>query len=316
MTGPSAGAGASPLAGAVLRAATRRSPLARWQAAHVAALLATAFPGLTVELVGVETEGDQRLDVPIAESGGTGVFAKEVQRAVLDGHADFAVHSAKDLPAATVVGLVLAAVPERADARDALVGARLHDLAPGSVVATGSQRRRAQLARLRPDLTFRELRGNMASRLSKVPDGGAIVVAVAAFERLDLADHLAQVLSVEEMIPQVGQGALAVECRSGDASTRALLGAIEHAPSRRRVDVERAFLVELGGDCDLPAGAHARFDGAPDSGALVLDAFLAGSGQAGAPLVRHQAAGVDPVALGVGCARHVRTALAALTPGP
>jgi hydroxymethylbilane synthase len=316
VSGPSSGAGLSPLAGAVLRAATRRSPLARWQAAHVAGLLATAFPGLTVELVGIETEGDQRLDVPIAEIGGKGVFAKEVQRAVLDGHADFAVHSAKDLPAVTVDGLVLAAVPERADPHDALVGARLHDLPPGAVVATGSQRRRAQLSRLRPDLTFRELRGNMASRLSKVPDGGAIVVAVAAFERLDLAAHLAQVLSVEEMIPQVGQGALAVECRADDAATRALVGAIEHAPSRRRVDAERAFLVELGGDCDLPAGAHARFEGVQQSGVLVLDAFLADSGTAGAAHVRHQASGDDPVALGAAAARHVRSALAERTTGP
>lgn len=314
MTRPSPDAGASPLAGAVLRAATRRSPLARWQAAHVAALLATAFPGLTVELVGVETEGDQRLDVPIAEIGGKGVFAKEVQRAVLDGHADFAVHSAKDLPAVTVDGLVLAAVPERADAHDALVGARLADLPPGAVVATGSQRRRAQLARLRPDLTFRELRGNMASRLSKVPEGGAIVVAVAAFVRLDLAEHLTEVLSVDAMIPQVGQGALAVECRADDAAVRALLGAIEHAPSRRRVDAERAFLVELGGDCDLPAGAHARFEGVQPSGPLVLDAFLAGSGRAGAPYVRHQASADDPVELGTAAARHLRSALAALPP--
>lgn len=316
MTDPSPGAAASPLAGTVLRAATRRSPLARWQAAHVAGLLATAFPGLTVELVGVETEGDQRLDVPIAEIGGKGVFAKEVQRAVLDGHADFAVHSAKDLPAVTVDCLVLAAVPERADAHDALVGARLHDLPTGATVATGSQRRRAQLARLRPDLAFWELRGNMASRLAKVPDGGAIVVAVAAFERLGLGEHLAQVLSVDEMIPQVGQGALAVECRADDAATRALLGAIEHAPSRRRVDAERAFLVELGGDCDLPAGAHARFEGVSASGPLVLDAFLAASGQAGAPYARHRAAGDDPVTLGTATARHLRAALADRTLGP
>ncbi len=312
MTHPSPG-GASPLAGAVLRAATRRSPLARWQAAHVASLLATAFPGLTVELVGVETEGDQRLDVPIAEIGGKGVFAKEVQRAVLDGHADFAVHSAKDLPAVTVDGLVLAAVPERADAHDALVGARLQDLPSGAVVATGSQRRRAQLARLRPDLTFQELRGNMASRLSKVPDGGAIVVAAVALARLQLADHIAEVISPDELVPQVGQGALGIECRADDEPVRGLLQMIEHGPSRRRVDAERAFLAELGGDCDLPAGAHATFvDDVGDvavEGALRLSAFLATDGTARADVVRSRQMGEDPVALGTQVAKDLRLAL-------
>ncbi len=165
-------------------------------------------------------------------------------------------------------------------------------------------------------LHFVELRGNMASRLSKVPEGGAIVVAVAAFERLDLTDHIAQVLSVEEMVPQVGQGALAVECRADDAGVRALLGAIEHAPTRRRVDAERAFLVELGGDCDLPAGAHARFEGAVDAGPLVLDAFLAASGEPGAAFVRHVASGDDPVDLGTTAARHLRQALTDRTHHP
>ncbi len=299
-----------------LRAATRQSPLALWQAEHVAALLEAAHPGLTVELVSMQTEGDARLDVPISAIGGKGVFAKEVQQAVLGGRADFAVHSAKDLPAVTVDGLVLAAVPERGDPRDALVGATLVDLPAGATVASGSQRRRAQLGALRPDLVFEELRGNMATRLSKVPEGGAIVVAVAAFQRLGLDAHLAQVLEVDQMVPQVGQGALAIECRADDDATRALLAAVEHAPTRRRVDAERAFLVELGGDCDLPAGAHARLtagasgDGDGESGQLVLDAFLASAGTADATLVRHQLTGPDPVALGTTAARHLRTALA------
>ena len=292
-----------------LRAATRRSPLARWQAEHVAGLLEVAHPGLAVELVGLETEGDVRQDVPISAIGGKGVFAKEVQAAVLDGRADFAVHSAKDLPAVTVDGLVLAAVPARGDARDALVGATLDQLAPGATVASGSQRRRAQLARHRPDLTFVELRGNMASRRSKVPDGGAIVVAAAAFQRLGLADDLTQILEPEEMIPQVGQGALAVECRADDAETATLLAAVEHHPTRHRVDAERAFLAELGGDCDLPAGAYARFEGVRDDGTLILDAFLATEGTAEARFQRHQASGEDPEALGHAVARHLRTAL-------
>lgn len=231
--------------------------MAVWQAEHVAGLLRAAHPGLDVELVRTDTIGDRRLDVPISEIGGKGVFATEVQRLVLDGAADAAVHSAKDLPAVTGEGLALACVPERGDPRDALVGSTLDGLAPGAVVATGSQRRRVQLAAVRPDLTFVELRGNMATRLGKVPEGGAIVVAAVALERLGLADHIAEVLDVDLLLPQVGQAALAVECRASDGATAALLAAVEHAPSRFRVDAERAFLAELGGDCDLPAGAHA-----------------------------------------------------------
>ena len=292
-----------------LRAATRRSPLAIWQAEHVAALLRAAHPGLAVELVGLDTEGDQRLDVAISAIGGKGVFAKEIQQAVLDGRADFAVHSAKDLPAVTIEGLVLASVPERGTAHDALVGATLDGLAPGATVATGSQRRRAQLARLRPDLRFVELRGNMATRLGKVPDGGAIVVAAVALERLGLADQVAQVLTVDQMVPQVGQGALAIECRADDTAATTLLGAIQHQPSRHRVDAERAFLLELGGDCDLPAGAHAHLPGVQDEGVLVVDAFLADSGEPGAAAVHHTASGDDPRALGTAVARHLRSAL-------
>lgn len=293
----------------MLRAATRRSPLALWQAEHVAALLAAAHPGLTVELVGLETEGDQRFDVPISEIGGKGVFAKEVQQAVLAGRADFAVHSAKDLPAVTVEGLTLASVPARGDARDALVGATLDALPEGATVATGSQRRRVQLARLRPDLVFTELRGNMATRLAKVPDGGAIVVAAAAFQRLGLEEHLSEVFAVHRMIPQVGQGALAIECRADDEATERLLAAVEHPPTRHRVDAERAFLAELGGDCDLPAGAHARFEGVQDAGVLILDAFLATAGDAAARMERHQASGDDAESLGTSVARHLRAAL-------
>lgn len=247
---------------AVLRAATRGSPLARWQTDHVSALLAGRHPALEIEPVVVETVADQRLDIPIWEMGGKGVFVKEVQAAVLDGRADLAVHSAKDLPARTLPGLVLAAVPERADARDALVGAILADLGPGAVVATGSVRRRSQLAHLRPDLTFVGLRGNIATRLGRLDSGelDALVMAAAALDRLGLSDRIAEVLDPADVLPQVGQGALAIECRADDDGTRALLGGIEHAPSRRVVDAERAFLAALGGDCDLPAGAHATLD--------------------------------------------------------
>jgi hydroxymethylbilane synthase len=297
----------------VVRAATRGSSLALWQATHVGRLLEATYPGLEIEFVIVDTEGDRRLDVPIAEIGGKGVFAKEVQAAVLDGRADFAVHSAKDLPAVTVPGLVLAAVPERGDPRDALVGGRIADLPTGATVATGSQRRRVQLAQLRPDLVFTELRGNMATRLGKVPEGGAIVVAAVALQRLQLAERLSEVLPTDDMVPQVGQGALGVECRADDPVIVDMLRAIEHGPSRVRVEAERAFLTELGGDCDLPAGAHATFvdelGDVAEAGSLRLSAVLASDGTARAQLVRMRSVGDDPVALGRSVARDLRRAL-------
>jgi len=259
--------------GSPVRVATRGSALARWQADHVASALRAADPALDVDLVVVETSGDRRLDVPIWEMGGKGVFVKEVQAAVLDGRADLAVHSAKDLPAVTPDGLAVAAVPPRADPRDALVGQRLADLPPGALVATGSVRRRAQLAWLRPDLTFVGLRGNIDTRLGRVPEGGAIVMAAAALERLGHLDRAAELLDPSVMLPQVGQGALAVECRSEDARTRELLAGLDDTCSRVELEAERGFLAELGGDCDLPAAAHARV-GAP-GGPLAMSGLLA-----------------------------------------
>lgn len=292
-----------------VRLATRRSELALWQARHVAELLTAQHPGLHVELVPVSTEGDRRLDVPLSEIGGKGVFATEVQAAVLDGRADLAVHSAKDLPAVTGEGLVLAAVPERGDPRDALVGARLDELAEGAVVATGSQRRRAQLAALRPDLSFAELRGNMATRLAKAAEFDAIVVAAVAVERLGLGEHVSELLGVDTFVPQVAQAALAVECRADDAATTALVAAVQHAPSRRCVDAERAFLAELGGDCNLPAGAHGVV---VEGGSLRLDAVLAGG--VGGPVLREQAEGPDGVEVGRALASRLRARLVEVVP--
>jgi hydroxymethylbilane synthase len=275
--------------------------LARWQTDHVAALLRAVDPPVEVEPVVVDTVGDRRQDLPISVIGGKGIFAKEVQAAVLDGRADMAVHSAKDLPSVTVPGLVLVAVPERGDPRDALVGSRLDDLAAGSVVATGSARRRVQLAQQRPDLAFAELRGNMATRLAKADGFDAIVVAAVALERLGVADRIAEVLAPDVIVPQVGQGALAVECRADDAELRARLARIEHPTSRRRVDAERAFLAELGGDCELPAGAHAVID--HHGTALVLDAVLASPD--GTVVLRHHDSGPDPTSVGSAVARHL-----------
>ena len=278
-----------------LRAATRGSPLARWQAEHVASLL-----GGDVELVVVETTGDRRRDVAIWEMGGRGVFVKEVQAAVLDGRADFAVHSAKDLPSETAEGLVIAAVPERGDPRDAMVGGRLDDLPVGGRVATDSVRRRAQLAAYRPDLTFAGLRGNIDTRLEKASEFAAIVVAAAALQRLGRDDAIAELLEPSVMLPQVSQGALAVECRADDAATRQRLAAIEHEPSRRAVDAERAYLAQMGGGCDLPVGAYAT---QADDGSLTLTALLATLD--GRVVLRATQHGDDPAELGRAVAREL-----------
>jgi hydroxymethylbilane synthase len=287
-----------------IRAATRGSALAIWQTTHVSALLTAVDSSVAVEMVVLDTEGDRRRNVPISELGGKGVFAKEVQAAVLDGRADIAVHSAKDLPSVTVDGLVLAGVPERGDPRDALVGSRLADLGTGARIGTGSNRRRVQLAHIRPDLEFAGLRGNMHTRLAKASDFDAIVVAAAALQRLGLADHINEILAPEVMVPQVAQGALGVECRADDAATRDLLSCIEDPGSRMSVDAERAFLAELGGDCDLPAGAHATH---VEHG-LAIDAILAAPH--GPQLVRLSGVGSDPAKLGASAARDIRSALA------
>jgi hydroxymethylbilane synthase len=276
-----------------LRAATRGSPLARWQADHIASLLAD----IDVEPVIVTTTGDRDRTTPLAEIGGKGVFVKEVQAAVLDGRADLAVHSAKDLPSATPDGLVIAAVPERGDPRDALVGRALADLLPGATIATGSARRQSQLAAHRPDLTFVGLRGNMDTRLAAAAEHGAVVVALAALDRLGRADEVAEVLDPTVVLPQAGQGTLAVECRSDDEATRALLAGIDHEPSHRTLRAERAFLDELGGDCDIPAGAFARVEG----DGVSVEGLIASLD--GRTLLRHTVAGPDPEAAGRAVAR-------------
>lgn len=275
----------------MLRAATRGSALARWQTDHVISLL-----GVQVETVVISTEGDRRTDVPIEAIGGRGVFVKEVQAAVLDGRADFAVHSAKDLPSSPDLqpeGLVIACIPERADPRDVLVGSTLDGLPTGGLVATGSVRRRAQLANLRPDLSFAGLRGNIDTRLAKAKEFDAIVMAAAALHRLDKDDEIGELLEPDVLVPQVAQGALAIECRVGDADVLAALRAIEHRPSRVAVDAERAFLAQLGGGCDLPVGALATVR--PD-GELELQGLVASYD--GRVVLRRRLHGADPAALG------------------
>lgn len=186
---------------------------------------------------------------------------KEIEEAVLVGRADVAVHSAKDLPSTTAEGLVLGAFPRRADPRDALVGARLWDLEPGSAVATGAARRRCQLAWLRPDLSFVGLRGNIGTRLGRVPPGGAVVVAMAALERLGQLGVVAEALDPLTVVPQVGQGSLALECREGDAWTLEALVPLDDTGTRHEVEAERSFAAALGAGCDVPVGALGRWDG-------------------------------------------------------
>ena len=271
-----------------LRVATRGSALARAQADRVIELLAAPAEALIVT-----TQGDRDQSIPIREIAGTGAFATEVQEAVRSGRADLAVHSAKDLPARPAEGLVIGAFPERADPRDALVGSSLRDLASGGTVATGSVRRRCQLANLRPDLTFAELRGNVPTRVDKARDFDAVVVAVAALDRLGLRAHASEVLEPSTMLPQVGQGALAVECRADDAAVLAQLATIDDPDVRVPLEAERAFLAELGSGCDLPVGALARR--LPD-GSVTLTALLASID--GRIVLRVTRDGVDPVDVG------------------
>jgi len=277
----------------MLRIATRGSRLARWQAEHVVQLLGA---GSEVEYVIVDTVGDRSPETELHRIGGQGVFVKEVQHALLEGRADIAVHSAKDLPASETDGLVLGAFPPRADARDALVGRALDDIPTGGHVATGSVRRRAQLANARPDVVFGPLRGNIETRLRKAADFDAIVMAAAALERLGLADRIAEVLEPRVMLPQVAQGALAVECRVDDTRLRDRLGVIDDATTRAEVTCERAFLNALGGGCDLPVGALAR----ADSGAIAVDALLASLD--GRIVLRARATGTDPDLTGLAVA--------------
>ncbi|MGD0320660.1 MAG: hydroxymethylbilane synthase [Acidimicrobiales bacterium] len=284
-----------------LRVATRGSRLALHQAARVAELLALLPGSPRCEMHVVRTTGDRLDEAPIERIGGQGAFVKEVSAAVLDGRADVAVHSAKDLPSTEQPGLVLAAVPERADPRDALVGKRLEDLLPGDSVATGSARRRAQLAWLRPDLTFCELRGNMARRVERAERVGAGVLAAAALERLGWSARAAEVLEPATLLPQVGQGALAVECRAADTELIEMLFAIDDAAAHGALLAERAFLAAIGGGCSTPSAALATTSSPPGSDGserfgFVLEGMLAS--RDGHVLLRRRCAGDDAVDLG------------------
>jgi hydroxymethylbilane synthase len=296
-----------------LRLATRGSPLALRQTELVSELLRQAHPGLDVEPLIVRTQGDRDATSPLDQIGGQGIFVTEVEGAVAEGRAEAAVHSAKDMPSVMSAPFVLGAVPPRADPRDGLVGATLAGLPAGGLVATGSARRRAQLASLRPDLVFTDLRGNMARRVAMAEEGrvSAVVIAVAAMERLGWMGKVRDVLDPVAVLPQAGQGAIAVQCRADDARTRELLSVIDHAPSHRALRAERAVLAALGGNCTLPVGAFAQPDATatgPDAtgpditGATLRVSGLLASGD-GHTLIRVTRRGQDPEAAGLAVAR-------------
>ena len=248
-----------------LRIATRKSPLALWQAEHVQARLQALHPGLEVELVTMSTRGDRILDSPLSKIGGKGLFVKELEQGMLEGSADIAVHSMKDVPAEFPEGLVLGAILEREDPRDAFVSgqfAAVGEVPQGAVVGTSSLRRQCQLRAQRPDLQIRDLRGNVGTRLAKLEAGdyAAIILACAGLKRLGLAQRITRALSPEEMLPAIAQGVIGIECRADDAATRALIDPLNDTDTRFRTLAERAMNATLAGGCQAPVAGYSELD--------------------------------------------------------
>lgn len=247
-----------------LRIATRQSALALWQAHYVADALRALNPGLVVELVPMVTQGDRILDVPLAKIGGKGLFVKELELAMLDGRADIAVHSMKDVPMAFPDGLSLAVICPREDPSDAFISSRFESLGTlpqGAVVGTSSLRRQCQLRRWRPDLQIKDLRGNVNTRLARLDAGefDAIVLATAGLLRLEMADRIRHRIAPELMLPAVGQGAVGIECRTDDERTRALLAPLADHITSRCVAAERAMNTRLQGGCQVPIAGYATY---------------------------------------------------------
>jgi hydroxymethylbilane synthase len=271
-----------------LRIATRKSPLALWQAEHVQARLLQLHPALQVELVTLTTQGDRILDSPLAKLGGKGLFVKELEQGLLAGRADIAVHSMKDVPAVLPAGLEIGAILEREDPRDAFVSGgytSLEELPPGALVGTSSLRRQCQLRAARPDLETRDLRGNVGTRLGKLDSGeyDAIVLACAGLKRLGLEARITRALQPAEMLPAIAQGVIGIECRRDDARIRAYIDPLNHAETGLRTRAERAMNAALAGGCQAPvAGFSELRDGAlelrglvgwPDGSALIRDSI-------------------------------------------
>jgi len=250
----------------IIRIATRHSPLAMWQANFVKAELLKHHQDLTVELLPMKTKGDIILDTPLAKVGGKGLFVKELEVAILEDRADIAVHSMKDVPVDFPEGLGLSVICEREDPRDAFVSnnfKELSELPQGAVVGTSSLRRQCQIRSLRPDLTIKDLRGNVNTRLRKLDDGeyDAIILAAAGLMRLEMHQRIASYIEPEVSLPAVGQGAVGIECRLDDQQTVDLLAPLNHDITRLRVTAERAMNLALEGGCQVPIGSFALIDG-------------------------------------------------------
>jgi hydroxymethylbilane synthase len=250
----------------LIRIATRKSPLALWQAEFVKAELERIHPGLSVELVPMTTKGDIILDTPLAKVGGKGLFVKELEVAMLENRADIAVHSMKDVPVDFPEGLGLQVICEREDPRDAFVSnhfTSLDSLPQGAVVGTSSLRRQCQIRANRPDLIIKDLRGNVGTRLAKLDSGeyDAIILAAAGLIRLELVSRIASFIATETSLPANGQGAVGIECRTDDKRVKDLLAPLEHMETRYRVLAERAMNTRLEGGCQVPIGAYAEIIG-------------------------------------------------------
>ena len=289
------------MAARLVRIGTRGSPLALWQARHVAGLLAGLDPGIVTELVVIKTQGDKILDVPLAKVGGKGLFIKEIEDALLSAQVDLAVHSMKDVPAELPERLMIAAIPPREDPRDALVAAGgaidIAHLPIGGRVGTSSLRRAAQILAARPDIVIEPLRGNVETRLSKLTSMNlsAVVLAAAGLKRLGFENRITAFVPATEMLPAVGQGALALETRADDEFTSGLARRLDDPETRAAVTAERAFLSRVEGGCQVPVAAHAKVE----NGFISLDALIADV--SGSPCFRDSVSGpvAEAASLGV-----------------
>lgn len=248
-----------------LNIATRKSPLAMWQAEHIKSRLESLYPELEVNLVTMVTQGDKILDTPLAKIGGKGLFVKELEQALYDGRADIAVHSLKDVPMQLPEGLILGTYCKRETPTDAFVSntyAKLEDLPEGAVVGTASLRRQCQIKAFRPDLQIKSLRGNVQTRLSKLDAGeyDAIILATSGLKRVELSERIKQEIDIDISLPAVGQGALAIECRSDDEAVLELLKPLNDGQARIRLKAERALNRRLEGGCQVPIAAYAMIE--------------------------------------------------------
>jgi hydroxymethylbilane synthase len=278
---------------------SRGSKLALWQAEHIAEQLKALGAETRIEII--RTTGDQIQDVPLAQAGGKGLFTKEIDEALLNGSIDLAVHSMKDVPTGLPAGLTIAAIPEREEARDALIGRSIADLKDGAKIGTSSLRRQAQLLAFNPRLSIEMLRGNVDTRLRKLDEGqfDAIVLAAAGLRRLGWQDRIRELIPVEVMCPSVGQGALAIETRADGGAAYELVRQLDHPDTRTAVTAERAMLEVLGGGCSVPVGGYAFLE----KGVIHMRAIVAAPD--GSRVVRAELSGVDPMRAGASLGRNL-----------